>query len=92
MPYSGYGFMQFYAELKSKRKYVSTFLTLLVGLNIILALYFCTIHQRGVIGVMFFMSGLVEAGKNSSVLFLMPCHSTPFYRYISSHCYFVIYF
>lgn len=92
MPYSGYGFMKLCTKLKDKRKYSSSFLTLLAGLNIIFALYFCTIHQRGVIDVMFFISGLVETGKNPSVLFLMPCHSTPFYRYMSSHCFSVVYF
>lgn len=55
----------------------------LISMNLPIALYTCLIHQRGTIDVMTFL--YAEAQKPVSnlmhVLFLMPCHSTPFYRY-----------
>lgn len=64
---------------------VSVIVILLV-FNIPVALYFSLIHQRGTIDVMFYL--YKEAKKElqndatMSVLFLMPCHSTPYYSYI----------
>lgn len=52
--------------------------------NIPLALYTSTIHQKGTIDVMEHIQAESTKLRNSddmSVLFLMPCHSTPFYRY-----------
>ena len=51
--------------------------------NLLPAFYFCLIHQRGTIMV---TKLLADAAKNSpektDILFLMPCHSTPYYRYV----------
>lgn len=56
--------------------------------NIPLALYTSTVHQKGTVDVMEYIQ--VESSKlrnndDMSVLFLMPCHSTPFYRYRPIH-------
>jgi len=56
----------------------------LISTNLPIALYTCLIHQRGTVDVMTFL--YAEAQKPVSndlmnILFLMPCHSTPFYRY-----------
>jgi len=56
----------------------------LISTNLPVALYACLIHQRGTVDVMTFL--YAEAHKPVSnnlmnVFFLMPCHSTPFYRY-----------
>jgi len=56
--------------------------------NIPLALYTCTVHQKGTIDVMEYIqveSSKLKSKDNMSVLFLMPCHSTPFYRYRITH-------
>lgn len=51
--------------------------------NIPLALYTSTVHQKGSIDVMDYIqveSAKVQRNDGMSVMFLMPCHSTPFYR------------
>lgn len=60
--------------------------------NIPLMLYTSTVHQRGTIDVMDYIqveSTKIRKDNEMSVLFLMPCHSTPFYRY-GILCYFVL--
>lgn len=37
-------------------------------------------HQRGVLDAVNFLATRIE--PHDSILFLMPCHSTPFYRYL----------
>lgn len=52
--------------------------------NIPLALYTSTVHQKGTIDVMEYIQierSKLRSSDDMSVLFLMPCHSTPFYRY-----------
>ncbi|KAJ8391631.1 hypothetical protein AAFF_G00087720 [Aldrovandia affinis] len=57
----------------------------LLVLNLIPALYTGLVHQRGTLDVMGHLRGLCDiAGAQPEVLFLMPCHSTPFYSHI--HC------
>jgi len=61
-------------------------LVCLISLNLPIALYTCLIHQRGTIDVMTFLYAEAQkpvAKDLMSVLFLMPCHSTPFYRCVS---------
>ena len=55
------------------------FVIILVITNIPAAMYFSLIHQRGTVLV---MKHIYDASleKNVDVLFLMPCHSTPYYR------------
>ena len=61
---------------------------LLAMTNIPLALYTCTVHQKGTVDVMEYIqveSSKLRSNDDMSVLFLMPCHSTPFYRYRTIH-------
>ncbi|KFM69129.1 GPI mannosyltransferase 3, partial [Stegodyphus mimosarum] len=48
--------------------------------NIPLSIYMGLFHQRGSVDAALRLADLVT--ENSSVLFLMPCHSTPYYSYI----------
>ncbi|EXB94916.1 GPI mannosyltransferase 3 [Morus notabilis] len=51
----------------------------LLATNIPMALYMNLIHQRGSEDVMNHLSKEVLYGKVKSILFLMPCHATPYY-------------
>jgi len=53
--------------------------TLIVILNTIVLIYLGRYHQIGSISV---MSHLAKIPQNSTVLFLMPCHSTPLYSHL----------
>lgn len=71
------------ANLKAGRRAAA--IILLVS-NLVAALYTGLIHQRGTLDVMSHLQTLCDVSSVSSlpqpdVLFLMPCHSTPFYRY-----------
>ncbi|CAH1773769.1 unnamed protein product [Owenia fusiformis] len=60
-------------------------LAALLMTNLPIALYTCLLHQRGTIDVMRYLA--TEAGMRHNkagmdVMFLMPCHSTPYYSYI----------
>ncbi|KAL2920144.1 glycosylphosphatidylinositol anchor biosynthesis [Polyrhizophydium stewartii] len=50
--------------------------------NVIAALYLSRVHQRGVMDVMHWLRDETHQGRVDDVLFLMPCHSTPFYSHI----------
>uniref|UniRef100_A0A671YKX6 Mannosyltransferase n=2 Tax=Sparus aurata TaxID=8175 RepID=A0A671YKX6_SPAAU len=74
------------ANLKAWRRAAAFFL--LVS-NLAAALYTGLIHQRGTLDVMTRLQTLCDVSNISSppqtdVLFLMPCHSTPFYSHV--HC------
>lgn len=74
------------AHLKAWRRTAAGFLLLS---NLVLALYTGLIHQRGTLDVMSHLQRLCEVDRDSAdpqadVLFLMPCHSTPFYSHV--HC------
>nr|XP_061796395.1 GPI mannosyltransferase 3-like isoform X1 [Nerophis lumbriciformis] len=56
----------------------------LLGTNLFLALYTGLIHQRGTLDVMSHIRILCYNVSEPNVLFLMPCHSTPYYSHI--HC------
>lgn len=68
-----------------KAKFV---LLLLAVTNIVPLLYFSLIHQRGTIDVMNYLQDAVLSAKNMpdgkvpDILFLMPCHSTPYYSFM----------
>ncbi|KAH3697157.1 GPI mannosyltransferase 3-like [Dreissena polymorpha] len=53
----------------------------LLLINIPATMYFSLIHQRGTIYVMKFLHD-VSYEQHTDVLFLMPCHSTPYYSYL----------
>ena len=51
---------------------------LVLLLNVPMALYFGLVHQRGAIDAIDYIRE--SSIENKDVLFLMPCHSTPYYR------------
>ncbi|KAM0841785.1 hypothetical protein ACQ4PT_058791 [Festuca glaucescens] len=57
---------------------------LLVITNVPMALYMSLFHQRGTEDAMFYLSKEAHDGRVNSVLFLMPCHSTPYYSSLHS--------
>ena len=65
--------------LFSRRTFAVVFL---LATNLPLALYTSLLHQRGTVDVMKHLHD--ESFKNDphlmKVFFLMPCHSTPYYR------------
>ena len=69
----------------NKKHYLSfkgkTLAFFLVLTNVPVALYTGLVHQRGTLDVMRALEGKLTVTSNPSVLFLMPCHSTPYYRY-----------
>lgn len=68
-------------EMKHKSNLMKAWILVMVFLvvNIPAAVYFGLIHQRGTVVVMKFLYD-ESFEKNMDVLFLMPCHSTPYYR------------
>nr|XP_047140017.1 GPI mannosyltransferase 3 [Hydra vulgaris] len=76
--YAGYG-LNFLSTLISKKKFYMLLVVLVIS-NTFVALYFCLIHQRGSIDVMKYLSA--QSSRSIKVLFLMPCHSTPYYSYL----------
>ncbi|CAL1604053.1 unnamed protein product [Knipowitschia caucasica] len=72
------------AGLKVWQRTVAVFL---VVSNLLPALYTGLIHQRGTLDVMGHLQSLCDLHENNlqpNVLFLMPCHSTPYYSHL--HC------
>jgi len=67
-------------HLKAWKKSAASFLLLS---NLLPALYTGLIHQRGSLDVMNHIQQLCNTSYQSQafVFFMMPCHSTPFYRY-----------
>ena len=54
----------------------------LIATNLPLALYTSILHQRGTLDVMKYISdqsAVTINGQSMSVMYLMPCHSTPYY-------------
>lgn len=72
---------QLLQEMKHKSNLMKAWVLVMVFLviNIPAAVYFGLIHQRGTVVVMKFLYD-ESFEKNMDVLFLMPCHSTPYYR------------
>lgn len=62
----------------TKAKYL---VFIMIGLNLIPAMYFGVMHQRGTTVVMKYLYD-ESLEKDMDVLFLMPCHSTPYYRFV----------
>ncbi|KAI3423779.1 uncharacterized protein J3R85_010785 [Psidium guajava] len=68
--------------LKCHTKYPSRMrwaICFLLATNIPMALYMSLVHQRGSEDVMNFLSREAAKDRVKSVLFLMPCHATPYY-------------
>lgn len=84
--YSGY-FLDLLSKYDQKiksfiKKLVWKSVALLVLTNIPLAFYISNVHQRGVMDATFFLRKEVRKHDANGILYLMPCHSTPFYSYI----------
>lgn len=75
-------------SLSSLKRWQLTAAIVLVVSNLLPALYTGLIHQRGTLDVMGHLQSLCDVRGNSrlqpNVLFLMPCHSTPYYSHL--HC------
>ncbi|CAI9102775.1 OLC1v1001100C1 [Oldenlandia corymbosa var. corymbosa] len=52
---------------------------LILATNIPMALYMSMVHQRGTEDVMYYLANNIVDGKVKSILFLTPCHATPYY-------------
>ncbi|EPS61240.1 hypothetical protein M569_13558, partial [Genlisea aurea] len=59
--------------------YSKTAVWFLIVTNFPMALYMSMIHQRGTEDVMKYLSEEASLDRVRSILFLMPCHSTPYY-------------
>ncbi|WCJ32280.1 GPI mannosyltransferase 3 [Euphorbia peplus] len=57
----------------------------LLATNIPMALYMSLAHQRGTEDVMIYLSKEAHNEKVESILFLMPCHATPYYSTLHRH-------
>ncbi|CAN8299895.1 unnamed protein product [Cochlearia groenlandica] len=57
----------------------------LLATNIPMALYMSLFHQRGTEDAMNYLSEEAHNGRVKSILFLMPCHSTPYYATLHSN-------
>lgn len=55
---------------------------ILLVTNVPAAMYFGLIHQRGNITVMRYLYEASLEKQSIDIVFLMPCHSTPYYRYV----------
>ncbi|KAL0681051.1 hypothetical protein Bca4012_047898 [Brassica carinata] len=70
--------------VKWSPKLVLSVLFLLVT-NVPMALYMSLFHQRGTEDAMNYLSEEAYKGRIKSILFLMPCHSTPYYSTLHSN-------
>ncbi|KAJ9153496.1 hypothetical protein P3X46_026926 [Hevea brasiliensis] len=57
----------------------------LLATNIPMAIYMNLVHQRGTEDVMIYLSKEARNEKVKSILFLMPCHATPYYSTLHHH-------
>ncbi|XP_050672932.1 GPI mannosyltransferase 3 [Leptidea sinapis] len=69
---------------KAKKWQLYTLAGLLVVGNVAPAFYFGTVHQSGPLRVMPLLREEIKDNK-TSVLFLMPCHSTPLYSHLHAN-------
>ncbi|XP_018512366.1 GPI mannosyltransferase 3 isoform X1 [Brassica rapa] len=70
--------------VKWSPKLILSVLFLLVT-NVPMALYMSLFHQRGTEDAMNYLSEEAYKGRVKSILFLMPCHSTPYYSTLHSN-------
>lgn len=69
------------AKHKANLLKAKVFVIIILMLNIPVALYFSLIHQRGALSVMSYLY-TESLERDIDILFLMPCHSTPFYSHM----------
>ncbi|XP_054707601.1 GPI mannosyltransferase 3-like [Uloborus diversus] len=65
---------------KLNEKLNAAMMIAIILINVPLSIYVSLFHQRGTIDAVSQLSS--TATDNSSILFLMPCHSTPYYSYM----------
>ncbi|KAI4724151.1 hypothetical protein E4T49_08121 [Aureobasidium sp. EXF-10728] len=78
-------FSQFFSPLLLPRTAVKkVLLFVFVAVNMTLAFYISQVHQRGVIDVLHHLRHQHELNgfSNTTVMFMMPCHSTPWRSYL----------
>lgn len=63
------------------RSFSMRYLFILIATNFLLGWYFSKVHKRGVIDATIWLRNEAYTGNVGSVLFLMPCHSMPFYSH-----------
>lgn len=62
---------------------LTQYLALIIITNCIMGFYFSRVHKRGVVHAVEWLREQAYANQNvTDILFLMPCHSTPFYSHI----------
>lgn len=86
--FSGYclaAMSQFKGKTKRHFSRLQLSVTFLVITNVPMTLYMSLLHQRGTEDVMFYLSNEAHDGRVKGVLFLMPCHSTPYYSTLHSN-------
>lgn len=67
-----------------KKKTLARTIVFIFLTNLMMAIYFGMIHKRGVVAVILWLRSQVYAPSTNEmgILFLMPCHSTPYYSHI----------
>ncbi|KAG1684044.1 GPI mannosyltransferase 3 [Nymphon striatum] len=67
---------------KYLRRYSNYIIAAIIFTNTFPAVYFSMLHQRGPIDVVHYLANEANENEDMSVLYLMPCHSTPYYSHI----------
>ncbi|CAH0746403.1 unnamed protein product [Diatraea saccharalis] len=67
---------------KAPKWQLYTFAAMILLGNATIAGYFGSIHQRGTLDVMPLVRDAAAERNDTTILFLMPCHSTPLYRLV----------
>ncbi|PVV03512.1 hypothetical protein BB560_002000, partial [Smittium megazygosporum] len=60
------------------------FLVIILATNFLPALFVNLFHNVGVVSVMKYLRSETKKGNVEDILFLMPCHSTPYYSHLHS--------
>ncbi|KAK6199979.1 GPI mannosyltransferase 3 [Scheffersomyces amazonensis] len=67
----------------SSRTIVKIIISIIIVINVAIAIFFSQVHERGSIDVINYLKKeLTEGDKIESIGFLTPCHSTPWQSYI----------
>jgi phosphatidylinositol glycan class B len=67
---------------KGKKAYANQILAVLLTTNVLIGYYFSRVHKRGVYDTIGWLRGEIAKKNVESILFLMPCHSTPYYSHL----------
>jgi GPI mannosyltransferase 3 len=67
---------------RGSKSFVNRVVVALVVTNCIIGFYFSRVHKRGVYDMIYWLRKEVIQKRVTDVLFLMPCHSTPYYSHI----------